>query len=75
MNEIPTAIDDIEATTEIMVSDNGIVLTACECENIVIYTANGSLVEKIDCYAGEEIALDKGVYIVRVGEKSIKLKL
>ena len=54
---------------------DGIQLTAVEGKAIAIYAANGALVEKIDCYAGETISLDNGVYVVRVGNKTIKVKL
>ena len=46
-----------------------------EGKNVTIYSTSGALVEKIDSYAGEEIVLDKGVYIVRVGNKTMKVKL
>jgi hypothetical protein len=42
---------------------------------VAVYSTGGALVEKIDCYAGEEITLDKGVYILRVGGKTVKVKL
>jgi len=46
-----------------------------DCKAVAVYSTNGALVEKIDTYAGEEITLDKGIYIVRVGDKAIKVKL
>lgn len=49
--------------------------TAAEGKEVAVYTASGALVEKIDSYDGEEIMLDKGVYIVRVGNKAVKIKL
>ena len=42
---------------------------------VAVYTSGGALVEKINSYAGEEIALDNGVYIICVGDKSVKVKL
>ena len=42
---------------------------------VAVYTTSGALVEKINAYAGEEITLDKGVYIIRVGNKAVKIKL
>ncbi|MBQ5663208.1 MAG: leucine-rich repeat protein, partial [Bacteroidaceae bacterium] len=71
-----TAIENIEDVTPAFeITSSGIQFTAADGEAIAIYTANGALVEKIDNYAGEEIALDKGVYIVRVGNKIMKVKL
>jgi hypothetical protein len=32
-------------------------------------------IEKIDSYAGEEITLEKGVYILRVGSVTVKVKM
>ena len=73
----PTAIEDVteEDAPTFEVTAGGIQFTAAEGKAVAVYTANGALVEKIDSYAGEEIALDKGVYVVRVAEKSIKVKL
>ena len=42
---------------------------------VVIYTTGGALIEKIDSYTSEEITLDKGVYIIRKGNKAIKVNL
>ena len=71
-----TAIENIEDVTPAFeITSSGIQLTAAEGKAIAIYAANGALVEKIDDYAGEEITLDKGVYIVRVGDKTMKVRL
>ena len=71
-----TAIENIEDVTPAFeITSSGIQFTAADGEAIAIYAPNGALVEKIDNYAGEEIALDKGVYIVRVGNKTMKVKL
>ena len=71
-----TAIEDIEDDAPAFkVTTGGIQMTAAEGKAVAVYSAAGALVEKIDAYAGEEIALDKGVYIVRVGNKTVKLKL
>ena len=50
-------------------------MTAAEGKAVAVYSAGVALVEKIAVYEGEEIALDKGVYIIRVGEKAVKVKL
>ena len=71
-----TAIENVEDVTPAFeITSSGIQFTAAEGMAIAIYPANGALVEKIGNYAGEEIALDKGVYIVRVGDKTMKVKL
>ncbi|MBE6302470.1 MAG: hypothetical protein E7089_00855 [Bacteroidales bacterium] len=75
ISEITTGIEDVESTYEINVSDNGVVLEGCEGKSVTIYTTAGAVVEKIDSYAGKEITLDKGVYIVRVGNKTMKIRL
>ena len=71
-----TAIENIEDVTPVFeITSSGIQFTAAVGKAIAIYTTSGALVEKIDAYAGEEIALDKGVYIVRIGGKTMKVKL
>ena len=71
-----TAIEDIEDDAPALkVTAGGIQFTDAEGKAVAVYTATGALVEKIDNYAGEEIALDKGVYIIRVGGKAVKIKL
>jgi hypothetical protein len=73
----PTGIEDVaDDAPAFEITTGGIQLTAAaEGKAIAIYAANGALVEKIDDYAGEEITLDKGVYIVRVGDKTMKARL
>ena len=76
INEIPTGIDEVNADVPTFeITAGGILFTAAEGKAITIYSTNGALVEKIDCYDGEEIMLDRGVYIVRVGGKAVKVKL
>ena len=71
-----TAIKNVEDVTPAFeITSSGIQFTAADGKAIAIYAPNGALVEKIDNYAGEEIALDKRVYIVRVGNKTMKVKL
>jgi hypothetical protein len=71
-----TAIENIEDVTPAFeITSSGIQFTAADGKAIAIYAVAGALVEKIDSYAGEEITLDKGVYIVRVGNKTMKVKL
>ena len=76
INEIPTGIDEVNADVPAFeITAGGILLTNAEGKTIAVYTTSGALVEKIDAYDGEEIVLDKGVYIVRVGGKAVKVKL
>ena len=76
INEIPTGIDDVHADVPTFeITTGGIQFTAAEGKTITIYSTSGALVEKIDSYAGKEIILGKGVYIVRVGNKTMKVKL
>ncbi|MBQ2367837.1 MAG: leucine-rich repeat domain-containing protein, partial [Bacteroidaceae bacterium] len=60
---------------EVKISAAGLLLEGCDGRLVTVYSMNGALVHKYDSYAGEEIALDKGVYIVRVGGKTVKVKL
>ncbi len=72
----PTGIEDVaDDVPAFEITTGGIQLTAAEGKALAIYTAGGALVEKIDSYAGDEIILDKGLYIVRVGNKTMKVKL
>ena len=66
-------IDDDATAFE--VTAGGLVLTAAEGKPVAVYSINGALVEKIDSYAGEKIALEKGVYILRVDSTTIKVKM
>ncbi len=69
----------IEATEEdapaFEVTSNGIKFTDSEGKAIAVYTIGGTLIESTDSYAGEEITLEKGVYVVKIGNKIIKVKL
>ena len=72
----PTGIEDVtEDAPAFEVTVGGITLTAAEGKTVVVYTANGALVEKIDLYDGEEITLDKGLYIINIDNNSLKVRL
>ena len=73
----PTGIEDVteEVAPAFEITAGGIKFIDAEGKAVAVYSTAGALVEKIDSYAGEEIALDKGVYIVRVGDKAVKVKL
>ncbi|MBR5849369.1 MAG: leucine-rich repeat protein, partial [Bacteroidaceae bacterium] len=71
-----TDVDGVETDEfEVKISAAGLLLEGCDGRLVTVYSTNGALVEKIDAYNGEEITLDKGVYIVRVGGKAVKVKL
>ena len=73
----PTSIEDTEEddAPAFEITAGGILFTAAQGKAIAIYTTSGALVEKIDSYDGEEIILEKGVYIVSAGGKAVKVKL
>lgn len=70
-----TSINAIYANTSVKINNNGITLINANNSRVTIYSANGTHIINIGSYAGEEIILDKGVYIVQVGNKTIKVKL
>ena len=71
-----TGVSEVSAgDIAIEVTANGIALSDTDGKAVAVYTVAGALVEKIDSYAGEEIALDKGVYVLRIGNKTMKVKL
>ena len=71
-----TGIEGVNANDiAIEVTANGITLSDADSKTVAIYSANGTRVANIDSYVGEEITLDRGVYIVRVGNKTMKVKL
>lgn len=72
---VHTSINSVSAEATVKVNGNSIALVGVENCCVAVYSTNGALVEKFDAYAGEEITLDKGVYIVRVGGKAVKVKL
>ena len=70
-----TGIDAVSADVTVKVSGNTITIAGANGSSVAVYAASGALVEKIDAYTGEEIALEKGVYIIRVGDKTVKVIL
>ena len=71
-----TGIEGVNANyIAIEVTANGITLSDADGKTVAIYSANGTRVANIGFYVGEEITLDRGVYIVRVGSKTMKVKL
>ena len=72
----PTSIEDVtEDVPTFEFTADGIQFTGAEGKEVAVYTTSGALVENINAYAGGEITLDKGVYIIRVGDKAVKIKL
>ena len=70
-----TGLSDVLADVVVNIKDNIISLTRANNYNVTIYTINGILVKEIDQYAGEEIILDRGIYIIRIENKSIKIMI
>ncbi|MBQ2289778.1 MAG: CotH kinase family protein [Bacteroidaceae bacterium] len=70
-----TAVDIVNADAAVKVNGNSIALTNADNCSVVIYSAAGSVVERIDNYSGEEITLPDGIYIVRAGSRVVKIKL
>ena len=71
-----TGIDEVNAgNVAIKTTVNGISLSGADGKAVAVYTTDGTCVAGIDSYAGNEIILDNGVYIVRVGNKALKVKL
>ena len=65
----------IEETPAIEYTADGVALTNAIGKNVAVYTASGSQVVNIENYSGENITLDKGVYIIAVNDKSAKIIL
>ena len=71
-----TGIDDIYSSgIDIEITANGIALLNADGKAVAIYSANGTIIDMKDTYTGEEIMLEKGIHIVRVGNKTIKVKI
>lgn len=70
-----TGISDIFTNLNVNINNNSISLLGINNSTITIYTINGVLVKSIDNYAGEEIPLDEGFYVVCVGNETIKIKI
>ena len=68
-----TGIDELkEAVPAFEYTAYGIALTNASGKNVAVYTASGSLVVDFKNYDGEDITLDKGIYIMVVNGKSAK---
>ena len=72
---VPTSISRVSADAMVKIDGNCVTLVGVENNTVAVYSIAGALIEKIDSYAGEEITLKKGVYIVRIGNKTMKVKL
>lgn len=54
---------------------NSILLEGVQHKTISIYSVNGKLIEKIENYMGEAFYLENGIYIIRIENKTLKIKL
>lgn len=71
-----TGIQDVKTNPIVIkVTSDGISLPDSEGEIITIYTVDGTLVRKAAAYAGGEIPLNKGVYLVRIGNYTVKINI
>lgn len=70
-----THISDNTKEISVKIQKNNLILSGAYNYMISILTPNGVLVKKIDAYAGEIITLDKGIYLVYINNKAIKVKL
>lgn len=69
-----TGIGNIEDDkVSIEITANGVVVSNAAGEPLSVYDVVGKPVEKISAYSGEEILLGKGIYIISVGGKSVKI--
>ena len=69
-----TGIEDINYDIPVFeYTNNGILLTNAINKNVAVYTSNGLSVVDMKNYNGEEIALEKGLYIISVNDKSTKV--
>ena len=72
LTDISNVEDDKVA---IEVNAGAIVVSNAVGKSVSVYDVLGKLVEKFNAYSGEEILLGKGIYIVRVGNNTMKVKL
>ena len=71
-----TGIEEIGANkVAIEVTANGISLSNAEGKTVAVYTGNGALVKKTDSYTGEVFTLYKGIYIICIEDRILKVKL
>ena len=67
--------DTKQGTPSFKQTADGAILDNAEGKEVSIYNAAGVMVEKIDSYAGQPIMLDKGVYIIRIDDKTMKVRM
>ena len=72
---VHTNISGVMVNAMVKVDGNSITLAGAENSCVAIYSVSGALAEQIDSYTGEEITLERGVYIIRVGNKTLKVKI
>lgn len=71
-----TQIDNVDAgDISITATANGIALLNAKGKAVAVHTPNGTRIASINSYTGEEINLKKGVYIVRTGDITIKVRI
>lgn len=70
---IPSGINETESLTQIDTHNNGITVTTSEELNVNIYTTEGSMIYSEKINGTKDICLAKGLYIVKISDKSIKV--
>ena len=69
-----TGINEIEENTPVIeYTADGLVLTNAIGKDVAVCTASGSQIINTTSYDGENITFDKGVYIIVVNGKSVKI--
>lgn len=73
---VQTTIVSKTEVANIRINNNSIVFETTRPENVKIYTVGGQMLKNIVSEVGTNtISLDKGVYIIRIGEKTAKMLL
>lgn len=69
-----SGIEDIESSLVVYAGNQEIVISGVENQNVQVYTIDGKQIYNRTIVSGEErIPAHNGVYIVKIGEKNVKL--
>ena len=69
------SIADTSADLAFSSTSDGIILSGADGQNVKVYGIGGEEVLSISNYYGQSLSLQKGIYVVKAGKKSIKVKL
>lgn len=70
---LTTELDFIDDEESIVIKDGKLSLVGAEGKNVSLYNLHGKLINELQTYEGEEIIVDKGVYVIQVGNHSTKI--